>query len=96
MERDLIPISIVYALPDRQTIVNIEVPLGTTVADAVSRSRLAERFEEISQSPLQCAIYSRVVPNAHVVAPGDRVEILRPLLIDPKESRRQAAARAKR
>jgi putative ubiquitin-RnfH superfamily antitoxin RatB of RatAB toxin-antitoxin module len=96
MSRTLLAISVVYALPDRQTIVELTVEEGTTVAQAVSLSNLATRFKDIGESALQCAIFSRVVPATHPVAHGDRVEILRPLLIDPKESRRRAAARGTR
>jgi uncharacterized protein len=96
MERELIPISVVYALAERQTVVELKVPKGTSVGEAVSLSQLAKRFTEIEESALHCAIFGRVVPTTHVVAPGERVEVLRPLLIDPKESRRQAAARSRR
>jgi len=96
MERELISISVVYALPERQTIVELKVPKGTSVGEAVSLSQLGMRFTQIAESALQCAIFGRVVPTTHLVAPGDRVEILRPLLIDPKESRRQAAVRGRR
>lgn len=90
-----IAISVVYAMPDRQALVKLQVPSGTTVADAVRLSGLASRFPELATAPLDCAIFGRVVPLDQAVAAGDRVEVLRPLLIDPKESRRQAAARAR-
>jgi putative ubiquitin-RnfH superfamily antitoxin RatB of RatAB toxin-antitoxin module len=86
-------VSVVYALPDRQAIVSVELPAGASVADAVERSGLARRYKEIGERPLTCAIYGRAVKPEFVVREGDRVEILRPLLIDPKESRRQAASR---
>lgn len=89
-------ISVVYALPERQQVVKLRVPGGTSVADAVRLSGLSSVFPEIATAPLHCAIYGRQVPATHVVADGDRVEILRPLLIDPKESRRRAAARGRR
>jgi putative ubiquitin-RnfH superfamily antitoxin RatB of RatAB toxin-antitoxin module len=61
----------------------------------VARSGLARRCAEIATLPLACAIYGRVVALTHELRAGDRVEILRPLLVDPKEQRRQAAARAR-
>ncbi|HLS80263.1 MAG TPA: RnfH family protein [Steroidobacter sp.] len=90
-------VRVVYALPQRQhqAIVHLLVGENMTVAQAVERSGLLERFAEISASPLKCAIYGQVAPLSRIVRPGDRVEILRPLLIDPKESRRQAAARSR-
>lgn len=86
-------VSVVYALPDRQVVVDIEVAAGATVEAVVAQSQLAQQFPDIAARPLACAIYGRAVSNSSVVRGGDRIEILRPLLIDPKESRRQAAAR---
>jgi putative ubiquitin-RnfH superfamily antitoxin RatB of RatAB toxin-antitoxin module len=73
--------------------VRLNVPAGTTVGAAVRLSSLPIQFPEIEAAPLNCAIFGRAVALDQVVAAGDRVEVLRPLLIDPKESRRQAAAR---
>jgi uncharacterized protein len=92
---DLIPVSVVYAIPERQVTVELRVPPGTSVADAVASSGLTRRFAEIATRPLACAIYGRVVTLTQELRAGDRVEILRPLLVDPKEQRRQAAARAR-
>jgi len=95
MRAGRVPVQVVYALPDRQAIVTLDVPEGTTVSEAVALSGLVGRFPEIGAAPGDCAIYGRLVPPNHVLAAQDRVEILRPLLIDPKENRRQAAARSK-
>jgi len=86
-------VEVVYALPERQVLVTLDLPGGATVAQAVAHSGLIRRFPEIDGRPLACAIYSRPVSLDHVLSAQDRVEILRPLLIDPKENRRQAAAR---
>lgn len=96
MPESEVAISVVYALPQRQAIVQLRVPNGTTVAEAVSRSSLPSCFPELATAPLNCAIFGQSVALTQVLVDGDRVEILRPLLIDPKESRRQAAARARR
>lgn len=93
---DRVRISVVYAMPQRQVIVELEVPDGTTVAGAVARSGLTQRFPQMESKALACAIYGRAVPLTTRVRAGDRIEVLRPLLIDPKESRRRAAARAKK
>jgi uncharacterized protein len=90
---DQVRVSVVYALPDRQVLVELELPQSATVADAVARSGLVQQFPDIASRPLACAIYGRPVADSHGLQGGDRVEILRPLQIDPKESRRQAAAR---
>jgi uncharacterized protein len=97
MERlERIHVSVVYALAERQTSVDIAVEPATTVAGAVEQSGLLRRFPEIAAYPARYAVFNRVVSPGTVVQDGDRVEILRPLLIDPKENRRQAAARARK
>lgn len=86
---------VVYALPDRQALHELELPESATVAEAVARSGLLQQFPEIGTRPLACAIYGRAVPESHNLRADDRVEILRPLQVDPKESRRRAAARGR-
>ena len=89
-------ISVVYALPDRQSIVPMKLPAEATVQDAVERSGLLRKFPEISQRELVCAVFSRPVELTTQLRDGDRVEILRPLLIDPKENRRRSATQARK
>jgi putative ubiquitin-RnfH superfamily antitoxin RatB of RatAB toxin-antitoxin module len=88
-------VCVVYALPDRQALRELDLPESATVAEAVARSGLREQFPEIGSRPLACAIYGRAVAGSQVLRAGDRVEILRPLQVDPKESRRRAAARGR-
>jgi putative ubiquitin-RnfH superfamily antitoxin RatB of RatAB toxin-antitoxin module len=95
MPEAMLSISVVYALPERQEVVKLSVPAGTSVAQAVSLSKLSLRFPRIEAEPLRCAIFGRAVQADHIVSDGDRIELLRPLLIDPKEHRRQAAARTR-
>ena len=85
-------VRVVYALPDQQVGVSLEVPPGTTIADAVTRSKLLEKFPEAAERPLACAVFGRAVPLTYELREGDRVEILRPLRVDPKERRRRKAA----
>jgi putative ubiquitin-RnfH superfamily antitoxin RatB of RatAB toxin-antitoxin module len=86
---------VVYALPEQQTVLELELPESATVADAVARSGLLRKYPEIGERPLACAIYGRAVADSHVLRADDRVEVLRPLQVDPKESRRRAAARGR-
>lgn len=88
-------VRVIYALPDQQATVSLQVSPGTTVADAVTRSKLLQRFPEAAARPLACAVFGRAVPLTYELREGDRVEILRPLLIDPKQSRREAAERSR-
>lgn len=91
----LLRISVAYALPEEQHIVSLLLPVGSRVEEAVARSGLLQRFTEIAARPLQCAIFSRMVAGSEVLQEGDRIEILRPLQLDPKEQRRREAARAR-
>jgi putative ubiquitin-RnfH superfamily antitoxin RatB of RatAB toxin-antitoxin module len=86
---------VVYALPDRQSVQELQLPEPATVAEAVARSGLLQQFPELGDRPLACAIFGRAVADSHLLRADDRVEILRPLQVDPKESRRRAAARGR-
>lgn len=94
MQPELVPVQVVYALPDRQAVVALQVPRGTTVSEAVVLSGLADSFATTAAAPSGAyAIHGLLVPPDRVLAAQDRVEILRNLLIDPKENRRLAATR---
>jgi putative ubiquitin-RnfH superfamily antitoxin RatB of RatAB toxin-antitoxin module len=84
-------VTVVYALPERQEIVDVPLEPGLDVQTAVQRSGLLLRFPQAASTPLVCAIYGQPASLTREVRAGDRIEILRPLLIDPKEGRRQAA-----
>ena len=86
-----ISVSVVYALPEREVVVELTVPAGATVAEALEASGLRRRFPELG-APVRCAIFGQSVPLTQSLRTGDRIEVLRPLRIDPKESRRRAAA----
>jgi uncharacterized protein len=88
-------VTVVYALPDEQHRVPLVLPVGSSVAEAVQCSGLLQRFAGLAVQPLRCAIFNRVVGAAEVLREGDRVEILRPLQVDPKEQRRREASRAR-
>ncbi|MEQ8515652.1 MAG: RnfH family protein [Chromatocurvus sp.] len=93
---ETLAVEVAYALPDRQRILRIEVNPGTTALEAVRQSAIEEEFPELTvdeRSPL--GIFGQAVPASQVLENGDRVEIYRPLLIDPKEVRRARAAKAK-
>lgn len=85
-------VEVVYALPHRQVVVALEVPAGTTVREAAVLSDLDKQFPglEIAASPL--GVFGTVVEPDRPAADGDRIEIYRPLIADPKEARRRRAA----
>ena len=91
-----ISVEVVFALPEKQRIVKLEVPLGTTAFDAVTLSEIDQFFEELTISPeLKLGVWGKAVTADRALEAGERVEIYRPLLADPKEVRKARAARAK-
>ena len=88
-----IVVTVVYALADRATEIRLARPAGSLVADALARSGMAERHPEIDWATAAVGIYGTQVRRDTLLADGDRVEIYRPLLIDPKERRRRRAVR---
>jgi putative ubiquitin-RnfH superfamily antitoxin RatB of RatAB toxin-antitoxin module len=88
-----ISIEVVYALPAEQAVVSLEVPAGTTLEAAVALSGLRVRYPEIPDDA-RLGIHGRVTARDTVLREGDRVEIYRPLVADPKTARRRRAARA--
>jgi len=81
-------IQVVYALPVRQIIVTLDLSPGMTAAEAVQRSGLPELFPEIGQRELVLGIWGEVADPECVLSAGDRVEISRPLVADPRDMRR--------
>ena len=93
---DTIQVEVAYALPDKQRIVKLDVPSGTTALQAASMSQLDDVFEELVVGPdIKLGVWGKAVTGDRVLAAGERVEIYRPLLVDPKEVRKARAARAK-
>lgn len=84
-------VEVVYALSDRQELIELELEAGATVADAVRASGLAERHPDIRPEKGPFGVFARRCGPERVLRPGDRVEIYRPLKVDPKEARRQRA-----
>ena len=81
-------VEVVFALADRQELLVVELPAGATVGAAIARSGLARQFPEFDLDSLQAGIWGKPLPRSHVVKEGDRVEIYRPLEMDPREARR--------
>jgi hypothetical protein len=84
-------VEVVYALAASYDAVELDVPPGTTAAQAVKASGIAERHPGVDVS--QLGIFGRRVAADAALADGDRVEIYRPLALDPKEARRRRAGR---
>jgi hypothetical protein len=86
-----IRIEVVYALPERQAIHELSVPPGTTAEQAVKLSEISRVFPEIDLSQNKLGIFGKLAKPDKVLRDGDRVEIYRPLVLDPKDRRRQRA-----
>ncbi len=87
----MIQVEIVYAEPQRQFQRCVTVPEGTDIADAIAASGVAAEFG-IDVDTLATGIWYRRVARETILRDGDRVELYRPLRIDPKEARRRRAA----
>ncbi|MFO1418988.1 MAG: RnfH family protein [Methylotetracoccus sp.] len=85
-------IEVVYALPDEQSVVRLELPEPARVRDAIEGSGLLERHPQIDLTRQSVGVFGRICELDETIKDGDRVEIYRPLRIDPKEQRRARAA----
>lgn len=92
---DSIAVEVVYALADKQKLLRLSVPRGTTMREAAERSGIAGWFPGLDLAAAPMGIFGKAVPRpeARVLEEGERVEIYRPLIADPKEVRKQRAAR---
>jgi len=88
---DGICIEIAYAMPGKQAILNLTVMPGTTAGEAIEQSDIKDEFPEMKIDPAGIGIFSRKVTLDYVLREGDRIEIYRPLIADPKEVRRERA-----
>jgi hypothetical protein len=87
-----IRVEVAYALPERQLVLPVEVPSGTTALEAVRLSGIEEQFPGIDLAISRLGVFGKLCKPDRILAPGDRVEIYRPLKADPKARRRERAA----
>jgi hypothetical protein len=93
MAEDRIRVEVVYATSERQCLVEVEVPSGATVAEAIRSSGIPERYPGVDARDI--GVFGEPVPQDYRLRAGDRVEIYRPLVADPKEVRRELAKQGK-
>lgn len=88
-------VEVAYARPDKQRILSLKVAPGTTMLEAVVQSGIERHFPEIDVASQAMGIFGQAVTNpaTHPLREGDRVEIYRPLKIDPKKARLDRARR---
>ena len=86
-------VEVAYALRDRQALLAVEMEEGGTVGQAIQRSGILGQFPEIDFTHAKVGIFGKAVALDTPVRDGDRVEIYRSLIADPKDARREKAAR---
>ena len=89
-----IDVEVVYALPQRQWVLKVRVPEGATIAQAVEASGIAWRVPQVKLEGASFGVFGDVRAADSVLRAGDRVEIYRPLVADPKVTRRERAAKS--
>lgn len=82
-------VEVVYALPAAQTMVCLRVSAGATVAQALAQCGLLARYPTLDPATARVGVFGKIVALETPLCAGDRVEIYRPLLIEPKEARRR-------
>lgn len=101
-DSSMIRVEVAYALPEKQTLLSLSVPAGTTALEAVEQSGILVSFPQIDVNTDKMGVFSQVLgtkglddPASYKLRERDRVEIYRPLIADPKEVRRRRAEEAK-
>jgi putative ubiquitin-RnfH superfamily antitoxin RatB of RatAB toxin-antitoxin module len=89
-----IRVDVVYALPAEQILLELEVEEGSTVEEAIEQSGILRRYPDIDSAHARVGIFGKPVRMETRLCDGDRVEIYRPLIADPKEARRARTRRA--
>lgn len=92
-ETDLFEVEICYATPTLQIIRAVQVPTGSTVQDAIMQSGVLRECTAIDLTVSRVGIYGKLKTLDTVVRAQDRIEIYRPLIADPKDSRRRRVAK---
>ncbi len=90
-----IKVQVCYATVHEVTLLDLQVPAGTTLSEAVTHSGILQKHPEIDIATTKFGIYGKLKSADSALREGDRVEIYRPLIADPKEARRRRANKQK-
>ncbi len=90
---EMIEIEVVYGLPNKQILLSLPVPAGSTLEQCIKLSGITTHFPQIIISEAKVGVFSRPEKLSTVAKAGDRIEIYRPLIADPKEMRKLRAAK---
>ena len=93
---EMLNVEVAYALPDKQRIEKLSVAAGTTATEAVAQANLGRFFDDLVEpEAMRLGVFGKAVAGTHVLTEGERVEVYRDLLVDPKAVRRARAEKAK-
>lgn len=93
--QDKIQVEVCYALPEKQTLLSLEVEPSLTIESIIKQSGILELHPEIDLAENKVGIFSKLAKLNDTLYDGDRIEIYRPLIADPKEVRKQRAQKTK-
>ena len=96
MLKESINVEVAYALPEKQIIRAVNVDAGTTIGAAIVQSGIMMDFPDLELEDAKVGVFGKAAAMTTVLSDGDRVEIYRPLIADPKEVRRKRAAEGKK
>lgn len=96
MLKESFNVEVAYALPEKQIIRAVNVDAGTTIGAAIVQSGIMMDFPDLELEDAKVGIFGKAAAMTTVLSDGDRVEIYRPLIADPKEVRRKRAAEGKK
>jgi uncharacterized protein len=89
-------IEVCYALPDQQALIAVDLPEGATLQQALDASGILQRFPRIDLTTQKVGVFGKIKALDAVLADHDRVEIYRPLLVDPKLSRQRRVEKTRK
>jgi uncharacterized protein len=92
----MLSIEVCYALPNEQALIPIELPEGSTLQQALDASGILKRFPQIDLAQQKVGVYGKLKPLDTVLADHDRVEIYRPLIVDPKAARQRRVEKTRK
>lgn len=87
----MIRVEVAYATPEKQAVMAVDVPAGCAIEEAIERSGICDEFPGLVVDPAMVGVFGKKYPLTHALSQGDRVEIYRPLIADPKEARKRRA-----
>jgi hypothetical protein len=96
MTNSRLSVDVCYALADAQTLITVELPAGATVRDAIDASGVLARHPDIDLAKQKVGVYGKIRPLDAPLADHDRVEIYRPLIVDPKTARQRRVEKSRR